>query len=283
MRDTLTRIRPTMRLFSPPRILLPFFAIALLSGCVQTRVISSSWDQLKQSEWYTPPNTDKEKDSSGARTNRGYAIELARFSGEGMSLRAFKLVSAAQQEAGLANLWRTTTGRETVIYCGRFREADSDEAKAQLRRVRSAKIEGDTPFESAKIVPMTSSRNVSVDPRDLRSLSGNDLYSLQVGYFDENYGEDFREAAEARVDALRKKGENAYYYHGPFRSSVLINAWRYSEAFMSRGTQDGYSNAVRAVREEYPYNLPNGRSFSGDEDPAFLKSQESKLIRVPNR
>ena len=271
--------------FRPPIALLLLGSALLLlgSGCqMEERVISSSFDDLKKLEWYDPSGGAKNQDTSGpnAARNRGYAIELGRFSGDDAYAQVYRVITDARQEAGLANLWYAATGRETIVYAGRFRDKDDAEVNAMLRTVRRAQIHGNTPFEDAKVVAISSSQRGVADKRDLRSLSGRGLYALQIGYFDRSFGNDYRKAAETAVDVLREQGEEAYYYHGPNRSLVLVNAWKRSEAFTRVGTTDRYSNAVRTVQEKHPYNVPNGKPFTAADDPGFVASQHSFLVPI---
>ncbi len=263
-------------------ITLSVLAVLLAMGCkMEERVVSSTWDQYKQWEWYEPPRSETGQNSAGGASNRGYAIELGRFTGEGAFGEVYRLMTSAREEAGLANLWYTSSGTQAKVFAGRFAKPDSPEAKSTLSMVRSAKINGKTPFEDVKIVSVTGDRSEVLDKHDLRSLSGRGLYTLQIGYYDTAFGPDFRKAAETAVNVLREQGQEAYYYHGPNRSSILINAWTYGQAFTQTiGTQDRYSFAVRAAQEKHPYNVPNGKSFTQDDDPAFVASQKSFLVPI---
>ena len=255
----------------------------LAAGCeMERRVIKQSgWTRMfMESEWYDGPAKGSDGSAATHRHNRGYAIELGRYSGAEAYHGVHKLMQAARQEAGLANLWYSTLGNETTVYLGRFKDEDSKEAKAALRQVRDAEVDGKALFAKAKIVKLNAARGEVLDPRDLRSLKGKGLYTLQIGYYDSAYGPDFRRAAETAVDVLRDKGEEAYYYHGPNRSMVLLNAWTYAEAFTLQGQVDRYSNAVRLMQETYPHNVPNGRPFGPDDDPEYVKSQRSFLVPI---
>lgn len=270
---------------TPPRwiTVLMLLSALLTAGCeMERRVVKrSSWDQMfMQSEWYDGPAKGSDGSDATNRDNRGYAIEIGRYSGAEAFHSVHKLMQTARQEAGLANLWYATLGSETTVYHGRFKDEDSKETKDALRKVREASVEGKKLFEDAKIVKLGSGRGEVLDPRDLRSLTGKGLYTLQIGYYDGAYGPNFRRAAETAVDVLRDNGEKAYYYHGPHRSMVLVNAWTHAEAFMQVGAVDQYSGTVRQAQEKYPHNVPNGRAFKPDDDPVYVKSQRSFLVPI---
>ena len=249
---------------------------------MERRVVKrNSWDRMfMQTEWYEPTENGADGSNGAGRSSRGYAIELKRYDGAEAFHGVNSLMRSARQDAGLANLWYASAGRETTVYLGRFREDDSSEAKAALRQVRRAEIGGETPFENAKIVKLNAARGESLDPRDLRTLKGKKLYTLQIGYYDGGYGPDFRRAAETAVDVLNEQGKKAYYYHGPNRSMVLLNAWTYAEAFTLQGNVDRYSNAVRAMQAQHPYNVPNGKPFKPSDDPDYVASQKSFLVPI---
>ena len=260
--------------------------LMLLAGCqMQERVIKPSpWDTLfTQSEWYDGPAQGSNGDNATNRRNRrnrGYAVELIKYSGAEAYHRLHGLMQTARQDAGLANLWVATVGTDTTIYMGRFKDKDSKQARDALRQARGAKVDGKELFAKAKLVELNAARGEVLDPRDLRTLKGKGLYTLQIGYYDANYGPDFRRAAETAVDVLRDQDIEAYYYHGPHRSMVLLNTWTYREAFTLQGQVDRYSNAVRMTQEKYPHNVPNGRPFTEDDDPDYVKSQHSFLVPI---
>lgn len=233
-----------------------------------------------ESEWYDGPARGSQNAEATNRNNRGYAIELGRYSGAQAFHGVHGLMQTARQDAGLANLWYATVGTETTVYLGRFTDDDSREAKDALRQVRNAEIKGSTPFAKAKVVKLNAARGDALDPRDLRSLKGKGLYTLQIGYYDAKYGPDFRRAAETAVDVLREQDTEAFYYHGPHRSMVLLNAWTHAEAFTLVGTSDRYSNAVRITQETHPHNVPNGEPFGPGDDPDYVKSQRSFLVPI---
>jgi len=251
---------------------------------MEQRVVNrTGWSAVfsPENDWYDGPATRTSASDPSNRRNRGYAIELGRYEGADAFHGVHKLMQTAREQAGLANLWYTTAGKETTVYMGRFKDDDSREARAALKQVRAAEMDGKELFAKAKIVKLNAEKRGEVlDPRDLRTLKGKGMYTLQIGYYDRDYGPKYRRAAETAVDVLREKGEEAYYYHGPHRSMVLMNAWTYAEAFTLVDKVDRYSNAVRKTQEKYPHNIPNGQPFQPDDDPAYVKSQHSFLVPI---
>lgn len=263
-------------------LFLLVLSVLMATGCVERRVVKrSGWTQMfMESEWNNSPSAGPDGTQATHRNERGYAIELGRYSGGQAYHGVHELMQTARQEAGLANLWYATVGTEATVYLGRFTEEDSKEAKDALRKVQNAKVNGQAVFAEAKIVKLSTNRGDALDPRDLRSLKGRGLFTLQIGYYDASYGPDFRRAAETAVDVLREQDEKAFYYHGPHRSMVLVNAWNRAEAFTLVGQVDRYSDAVRLTQEKFPHNVPNGVPFGPDDDPEYVKSQRSFLVPI---
>ena len=267
-----------------PRLILVLLTLSALmaTGCLERRVVKrNGWNEMfENSEWADGPARGSDGSQATSRSSRGYAIELGQYSGTEAFHGVHRLMQSARQEAGLANLWYATSGSDVTVYQGRYKDDDSKEAKAALRKVRSAEVDGEELFAKAKIVKLGSARGEVLDPRDLRSLKGKGLFSMQIGYYDGDYGPDFRRAAETAVDVLRDKGEDAYYYHGPHRSMVLLNTWTRAEAFTLEGKVDRYSDAVRQTQKKHPHNVPNGQPFGPGDDPDYVKSQHSFLVPI---
>lgn len=264
-----------------PLSLLILSALLLFgSGCMETRVVSSSWDQWRKLEWYEP-TSEEVANGHTRQANRGYTVELATFTGDDAFSKVYRVITAARQHSQLADLWYASAGRQTKVYAGRFRERDGSEARATLREARDIRIDGRRLFDDPEVVAITSARTEVIDKHDLRSLSNRGLYTLQIGYYDSAFGSDYRKAAEDRVEALREQDEEAYYYHGPNRSMILINTWTYGEAFMQViGRPDRYSNVVRSVQEQYPHNIPNGQPFTDEDDPSYIATQHSFIVPI---
>lgn len=118
----------------------------------------------------------------------------------------------------------------------------------------------------------------AVSAYDLRTHTG--MYTLQIGFYDQDYGPDFRQAAEQAVSALRLQGEEAYYYHGPHRSMVTLGLFTDAH-FVQRGPVSAYGPEIEAIQKKYPYNLANGRTLVQKIDGQDIGQQESFLVRVP--
>jgi len=120
------------------------------------------------------------------------------------------------------------------------------------------------------------------------------FYTLQVGiYGREDGGEptpseraEFRAAAEQAVRQLRAEGAEAYYWHAPNRSHVMVGL--FGEEDLDASVQPPIESAVlQEARENHPHNLLNGtgireriRGAGGRTD---TRLQPSFLVEIPGR
>jgi len=140
-------------------------------------------------------------------------------------------------------------------------------------------LDGRRAFAKADLVPIASAGTGVAGPHDLRQY--HNRYSLQVEVYDEQIGSDYPKVAEERVQIHRKAGEQAFFYHGPFRSMVTIGLFTYKQAFVLRGTSDRYSPVVLKLQDRFPLNLYNGHTAVEKKDGEKLRDQTSFLVRIP--
>ncbi len=249
----------------------------LLAGCEpEIRVVRSSWDNFpadpKPSQTRTPRAT---RDPAGGQ---GWAIELMSFTGPQRHHEAMRMSERLREEAGLGDVWIEDTGDTARLYHGRFASATDPQLRSAVNKIKRIELDGAKPFADSRVVPLLGQGRVIADPFDLRQFVG--YYSLQIGFYDQSYGDNFREAAEQAVRALREDGHEAYYYHGPFRSIITVGLFTYDEAFVNAGTYDTYSPAVRELQKQFPYNLGNGVTLIQKENGKVIGEQKSSLVRV---
>ncbi|NJL31550.1 MAG: hypothetical protein HC898_07935 [Phycisphaerales bacterium] len=124
---------------------------------------------------------------------------------------------------------------------------------------------------------------VTLKQYDLAQFTGQPIYSLQIGFWDENYTRgDFREAAADYVQELRRKGIEAYLFHGRIRSLVTVNLFKDGDLVPQPDGTTLYGPRVLELQKQFPYNLSNGEPFKL---AIFGKEQEhpqpSFLIHMP--
>lgn len=247
----------------------------MVSGCeMETRVVRSSWDNLP-----ADPKPSQQPDAyNDAAGGQGWSIRIAQVKGRDRYGQAQVLIKELRATTNVADLWIQDAGDTVSVYQGRYATATDPAIRPIIGKLKDVQINDDKPFADARIVPLVGGSKVIADPFDLRQFTG--YYTLQIGFYDNNYDGDFRAAAEEAVRALREEGEEAYYYHGPFRSIITIGVFTYDEAFVHAGTYDTYSPRVRELQKRFPYNLGNGVTLIQKENGKNIGEQKSSLVRV---
>lgn len=142
------------------------------------------------------------------------------------------------------------------------------------------------PFRGATIEPL---RTASTNPSEWDLSNAKGFWTWQVAVF-YNEGE-FRErraAAEEYCKELRGKGEEAYFHHGPVRSSVTIGLFPREalqvteERHPLTGTKGVKARPVdprmAELEKRYPMNLENGRPMY-----TIVRSKDGSVQeRLPN-
>ncbi len=107
----------------------------------------------------------------------------------------------------------------------------------------------------------------------------NAMYSLQVAAFEPmgNFWE-YKKAAAEYCAFLRKKGYEAYYYHGPSGSVVTVGAFGPDAVYRGADGRTYYSAEVLKLQRDplLRYNLLNGAVYR-------VRGEEGEKVRVPSR
>ncbi|MDX1682597.1 MAG: hypothetical protein R3336_05720, partial [Phycisphaeraceae bacterium] len=174
--------------------------------------------------------------------------------------------------------WLKEDGPIIGVYRGRYGDPSFPQARQDLRQTRLVMVDGERPFSQVRLVPITSETPGITGSMDLRQHGG--LYSLQIAFFDHQYGPGYQKAAEAYARKLREEdGVEAFYYHGPHRSLVTVGIFD-DHDFAREGAVHVYGARIRELQDKYPHNLANGHTLierMGNEE----RTQESFVVRVP--
>ncbi|MEM9883213.1 MAG: hypothetical protein AAF800_09885 [Planctomycetota bacterium] len=252
-----------------------FVTAVVLSGCVQTRVVGSSWDDWR--EMADPPRDD---DSSRAPRGQAYAVELERFDGPQRLKDAYAFAARLRAEASLAEVWFMDLGAQTVVYAGRYPRRNHPDAEAMLAAVRSATLDGNRPFRRANLVPLTRGGQAERDEFDLSRYSG--YRTLLLGVYEPDFpGGNHRAAAEAEAARLRAEHEiPVYYYHGPNQSIVAAGLFTQAD-FVVVNNADAYGPAIRQLQERFPHARRNGQTLTSPDLPGDDPLEPTVVVRVP--
>lgn len=264
-------------------LLLPMIVacIVLVSlGCEQ-RVVRSGWDD------YNPtPGAGRDARPTTAADldqNANWAIAADVMAGSAHREMAKQRVEDLRRATGLAGFWALDEGTKSTVYYGRYKSPQQPEATKDIEQLRAMKNSGQIRVETLMLLPLPTAALASgeLGEFDLRRMAGRAVYSLQIGFYEG--GPDARKVAEDAVAALRKQGTEAYYYHGPNRSVVSVGTFGESAIISTtegQRIQTTYDARVKALQEQFPYNLANGRVIEETRQGTTTR-QPSFLVRVP--
>jgi len=86
------------------------------------------------------------------------------------------------------------------------------------------------------------------------------------------------------VRELRAEGDQAFYYHAPYRSMVTVGVFGESD-FDATTTPPIESRRLRQTREKFPHNLLNGKgireTITNSAGQRVTRLQPSSLVAIP--
>lgn len=254
--------------------------LLVVAGCeLETRIVKDGWGDFP-----ADPPVEAHADDPSRPT---WGVLLEQFSGEERHQQAQGLIDRLRRQAAVIDAWAVDEPGVTSVYRGRFTDPSTDAARELLARTRRIQLGDETPFAHAMLSsPATRGGEGPVRDRlDLRQYPG--YHSLLVGFYDDAYDGDRREAAERRAHELREQEHEAYYYHGPNQSMVTVGLFSYDEAFVAvdnpraAATQvDAYSDRVRHLQETFPHNQANGETLMVEDEQGAEREQASMIVRV---
>ncbi len=273
---------------SPPirryRHILALLLVATMSAqaaCTYERVIHDGWGEFEaMADEQTIEGQADEREKQ--QPEQAYAILLDIFSGPKRVDDARMTKDWLETEQNFTDLWLREAGETIQLVYGRYEKRDSDLALHDLRSVRDHDLQGLKPYETAELIPVRRDEIMAESPLDARNHIG--MFTLQIGFYDQNFGENFRQAAVDAAKAIRADGDEAYYYHGRNVSMVMVGLFT-EDDFKAREiapgvTVDSYGPEILKLQEKYPYNLGNGRTLIETVNRRNTGAQESFLVRI---
>lgn len=267
-------------------------SIALLlcliqAGCWVEMSRSDPWaDFRKLSNEQEAKKADRDKDRPAidpALATEGWAILLGEFEGEGAEKQAKALAERIERETPLTQVWIKKWEDRFAVVRGTYYDTNQEIARLDLRQTRMMPLGEERPFEQAVFVPLADGAQASSNRYNLRNYVGS--YSLQVGFYDEAFGPEYRKAAEEMARVLREDGDEAYFYHGPNISMVTVGLFTeedfdyVADAYGTR--KQVYGPAIRELQEKYKYNLGNGVTLEEKRNGKVIRTLPSFIVRVP--
>ena len=261
-------------------------SLMVLGGCeMEERVLETRFGfepAMNEAERRAPASEPTHEESGGE-----WAIALGRLRGDDHQAEADRIAEQMRQVTQSDGVWVEHERGASMIYYGRYASRNDQTAQQDLRRWREYHRSGQMRLPALMLVPIGQGLFAGgregggegggdVADYALQRAAGRGSYTLQIGIYDEDYGDDYRRAAERAVTALREDGWEAFYWHGPVRSTVTVGVWD------ERLHEDDspVAQQFQAVRREFPYNSLNGRTLvsrRGDEQ----WNQPSFPVRIP--
>lgn len=242
------------------RLLLMMTMMAVVGCYTETRVVRDGWqglhriaDRNKSSD----RSTDKDQGDANKNPAQGYAILMQTFRGSDRLSQANLQATRLMQERSVRDVWIRRTQSNVHLLRGHYPMPDVDRARQDLIDSRQLALDGGLPFRQARLISLAMLTDQPESSAwDLKQFPG--MYSLQIGFYDEQYGQDFRPAAEKAVATLREDGEEAYVYHGTVCSLVCVGLFQESDLPSNAQGMQVYGAKILEVQKRYPYNLRNG-------------------------
>lgn len=250
---------------------------ALTSGCVETRVSSPRWDRLRD---IADPPRGSDDGSPAAAYGTRYAIQLRTFTGDNRLKEAYNFAAALRETGQIPGIWFTNLGDKTVVYAGRFRRPDNDDAKRSLKSARSARFQGGRPFRGAQMISIAQDHQGVADRWDLRPHRG--LRSLMVELYDASVTRNFRQRAENRAAALRKETDlDVYYFLGNHQAYVSVGLFDPAIDYVMVNNVETPGPRIRELQERFPRLQRNGKPFISDNAGTEDGIEPTVVIQVP--
>lgn len=255
--------------------------VVFAAGC-QQEIVGTSWGALGGAR---PVDSSPARQGSdeGRDKEGGFAIALNRVEGPNHAALAAEHAEELRRASGM-DVWTQDEGNQTLVYSGRYEAPDAPAAQADLQRWQAMVNGRRVALPAVMVVPIAEATRSLMPQYDLKLVHRNDpgkIYTLQIGFYDEEFGEGFRRAAEEAAAVLRRDGEEAYYYHGPQRSSVTIGTFGPDAVSVHEATGIPlYAEYVDALQKRYPHNLANGRTLQ-ETRGNVVTTQSSFLVRIP--
>ena len=279
-----------------------FAALACLAAGCEEKVVATGWGsygdiarlEAREAREAVRAADAAESARDGAASGAGaggaagvggeWTIALDRFEGPGHAQQSAAYAQQLAQTTGM-NVWAQDELGKSVVYSGRYKSPNDRAAQADLQRWQQLSAQRLVRVPAAMIVPVTEPTQGASPQYDLRTVRGRSnrgftpAYSLQIAFYDAEFGPDYRQAAEQAVAVLRQDGAEAYYFHGPVRSSVTLGTFAEESVQIVNGDVV-YAQPVQDLQKKYPHNLANGRTLQ-EKRGGVVTTQGSFLVRIP--
>ncbi len=227
----------------------------------------------------------------GSTDGNEWTVALYRVEGDHHAGLAREEARNLQSASGMQQVWINEMEDHSLICYGRYTSRGSQAARSDLTSWQTLAQSGRIKPPLLQMTPIVEREKIE-SPFDLRQLRGRGIYTLQIGFYENELNRQYaRQQAEARVAELRATKVDAYFYHGPNRSLVTLGV--FGDDAVRTGIQNQtaymvYAPRVMSLQQRFPYNTINGEPLQDtrggkpatrtDGSPIY---QPSFLVKIP--
>lgn len=257
----------------------------------EVRVVKDGWGPLREMSDNPSDRRGPGKNHHGPRDLStivrpgDWSILLNRFEGDDHARRAADLARRLREQMRISDAWVADRGDGSLVYLGLYPSGSDPIARHELEQARRLVLDGVRPFQAVQLVQLDTpapgtpgGTDTPQSPYDLQRFRGS--MTLQIGYYDSDFGKDYQQAAERAAATLRAEGAEAYFFHGPNRSMVTVGLFSDAD-FVQSGAARAYGPKIKELQARYPYNLANGVTLRTRGMDGSITEQPSFIVRVP--
>ncbi|MEM1166361.1 MAG: hypothetical protein AAGI30_08745 [Planctomycetota bacterium] len=211
-----------------------------------------------------------------------WGVLLTHHAGRNARAEAERSAAALREVLDRNDIRVRDSGDRAVVLLGRHDGPRTAKARDDLQMVRTLSVSGRRLFPTAYLQPPAVDTAGGLPQYSLDRALDEDptaRYTLQIGAYEHSGGSAAaRRAAEDAVEALRAEGEQAYFHHTAWVSTVVIGL--FNNRHVDPATNRPTDPQLLALMERYPHNLVNGYTVTTNVGGREAV-QSSRLVLVP--
>lgn len=214
----------------------------------------------------TSPIAAQQDDTPKYPKNAQWTIRCRSIAGPAHVEQAIRLKEAvaAGTKSKLSDWHLLHLEEESLLLYGFYGEMDEKKRNREAQRAKKdletlatiVDSRGNRPFAGSMLWPLSAPDPVSPPEWNLVNAPPDMVYTLEIGVYMDH--PDRKKYAVDAVRAAREQGINAFYYHGPARSSVCVGMWPES-AVRTVGADVGSDGTNTGDPDQPILVLPPGR------------------------
>lgn len=192
--------------------------------------------------------------------NARFTIILQNFDRPGHYRLAKQQKEYFEKTTGLHDFYVVHTEAQSTLYYGFYQTVETRENKDEARRAQTDlarftnfEVDGQKPFQGAIFIGLPTPNPEAPPEWDICNATG--TYSIEIAAY-RGVGDRKQNAVDC-VREARKMGIEAYYYHGPNTSSVLIGSFPDTSVVQNNDKPQAEPGKNLLVLPNKPSNVPD--------------------------